>query len=156
MARGEAHLAIASGDVLPREGFALKLLSEAKFQTYVGAGHPLFPAAKAKKNIPVEELLQFSFASPDNPMLGKVGLRQSLDGWRDDQFPRKVEYLTSSLKILEELVVSGRAVAYLPGYFCEDLALEYLRVSGCPYTCSQKIKLVARNPKDTSWLNQIF
>jgi DNA-binding transcriptional LysR family regulator len=154
--RGECHLAVVSGDIPTKSGFTSKLLQEAKFQTYVGAGHPLFGAAKSRKTVPVEEVLKHAFVSPDNPLLGKVGARQSLDGWRDDQFPRKVEYLTSSLKILEELVVSGKAIAYLPNYFCETLPLEPLKVSGCPYTCMQEIKLVAKNPKDTGWLNQIF
>ena len=154
--RGEAHLALITGDVPTNSGFSAKVLSEAKFQTYVGPGHPLFASAKSKTTVPVDEVLKHSFVSPDNPLLGKVAARQSLDGWRDDQFPRRVDYLTSSLKIIEELVTSGRAIAYLPSYFCENLPLEFLKISGCPYSCSQKIKLVARNPKDTSWLNQIF
>lgn len=153
--RGEAHLALVSGEVNQPE-LSTKLMAEAKFQTYVGKGHPLYIRAKAKKTVPVGEVLKHAFASPDNPLLGKVGARQSIDGWRDDQFPRKVEYLTSSLKILEELVVSGKAIAYLPSYFCENLAIEQLKISGCPYFCVQKIKLVARNPKDIGWLNQIF
>lgn len=152
--RGEAHLAIVSGEI--KSGVVSKTLSEAKFQTYVGEKHPLYSLAKSKKTVPVEEVLKHPFASPDNPLLGKVGARQSLDGWRDDQFPRKIEYVTSSLKILEELVVSGKAIGYLPSYFCETLPLEFLKITGCPYTCVQKIKLVAKSPKDTSWLNQIF
>ncbi len=154
--RGEAHLAIVSSDIPAKSGLDAKILLEATFQTYVGMGHPLFALAKSKKIVPVEEVLKHPFVSPDNPLLGKVGIRQSLDGWRDDQFPRKVDYLTSSLKILEELVVSGRAIAYLPSYYCESLPLEALKISGCPYSCAQKIRLVARNPKNTSWLNQIF
>ena len=154
--RGEAHLAIVSGDVSAKAGLALKLLVEAKFQTYVGQAHPLFGMAKSKRTVPIKTVLEYAFASPDNPFLGKVGSRQSLDGWRDDQFPRKVEYLTSSLKILEELVVSGEVLAYLPSYFCDNLELEFLKISGCPYTCVQKIKLVAKKPKETGWLNQIF
>ena len=84
--RGEAHLAIVSGDVTQKNGVTTKALVEAKFQTYVGLEHPLFSMAKSKKTVPVEEVLKYPFASPDNPLLGKVGARQSLDGWRDDQF----------------------------------------------------------------------
>jgi DNA-binding transcriptional LysR family regulator len=154
--RGEAHLAIITGELGTYSELSANLLEEAKFQTYVGEGHPLYLKAKAKKTVPVEEVLKYPFVSPDNPLLGKVGARQSLDGWRDDQFPRKVEFLTSSLKILEELVISGAAIAYLPSYFCEKLPVEILKVSGCPYTCLQKIKLIAKNPKNTRWLHQIF
>lgn len=156
VSRGEAHLAIVTCDVPTHKDFSSKILEETKFQTYVGIGHPLYKMAKTKKPVPVDEVLKFSFVSPSNPLLGKVGLKQSLDGWRDDQFPRKVDYLSSSLKLLEELVVSGKAIAYLPDYFCENINVEVLKVTGCPYSCAQKVKMVARNPKDIGWLNQIF
>ena len=154
--RGEAHLAIVTEDVPARSQLHSKSLGDAKFQTYAGEGHPLFKKAKSGKTIPVEEVLAHPFVSPSHPLLGRVGLKQSLDGWRDDQFPRKVEYLTSSLRLLEELLVTGKALAYLPSYFVEGLGVELLKVSGCPYSCSQKVKLVARNPKDIGWLNRLF
>jgi DNA-binding transcriptional LysR family regulator len=154
--RGEAHIAIVTGDVTTNSGLSFKTLGETMFKTYLGKGHALYAQVKNKKSVQVEELLKHSFASPSHPLLGKVGLKQSLDGWRDDYFPRKVEYLTSSLKILEELVVSGKAIAYLPEYFGSGLNLEEIKVLGCPYTCNQKIKIVSRNPKDLSWLNQVF
>jgi len=89
-------------------------------------------------------------------LLGQVGAKQSLDGWRDDRFPRKIDYRTSSLKTLEEFVVSGLAIAYLPDYFCENKALQTLKISGCPYACTQKVRLVAKNPRDIGWLNRLF
>jgi DNA-binding transcriptional LysR family regulator len=156
VSRGEAHIAIVTSDVNQNTGLVARVIEDAKFQTYVGEGHPLYAAAKAKRTVPVEEVLKHPFVSPNNPLLGKVGLKQSLDGWRDDQFPRKVEYLTSSLKLLEEIVSSGKAIAYLPDYYCENSKLQVLKISGCPYSCVQKVKLVARNPKDIGWLNQIF
>ena len=154
--KGEAHLAIVTSGVSSISNLSVKVLGESEFQTYVGENHPLYSKAKSKKTIPIDEVLGHSFASPSNPLLGKVGAKQSLDGWRDDKFPRNVEYLTSSFKILEELVVKGMAIAYLPDYLCENLPVEYLKISGCPYKCVQKIWLVARNPKEIGWLNQIF
>lgn len=156
VSRGEAHLALITGNLGKHADLSSQILSEAEFQTYVGEGHPLFSKAKAKKSIPVEEVLTYAFVNPDNPLLGKVGARQSLDGWRDDQFPRKVEYLTSSLKILEELVVSGTALAYLPSYFAKNLKIEMMKITGCPYYCKQTIRMVAKNPQDTRWLNHLF
>lgn len=150
--RGEAHLALVSGEA--GRDLKAKVLAEVKFQTYVGRSHPL--QAKAKKTIDVKDVLKFAFVSPDLPFLGQVGAKQALDGWRDDQFPRRVDYRTSSLKILEELVVNGEAVAYLPDYYGEALALSPLKISGCPYVCTQKIKLVAHRPENVGWLNQIF
>jgi hypothetical protein len=67
-----------------------------------------------------------------------------------------VEYLTSSLKILEEFARRGQAVVYLPEYYGERLGLQKLKVTGCPYVCTQKVRLVSRNPKEISWLHQIF
>lgn len=148
--RGEAHFAIVTSDVSTNGELSFKNLGETMFKTFVGKGHPLF---KKKKIVPVEEVLQHGFVSPNHPLLGKVGNKQSLDGWRDDQFPRKIQYLSSSLKILEEIVSSGKAVAYLPEYFGKSLNLETLQISGCPYSCHQKIKIVARNPKELKWLN---
>ncbi len=154
--RGEAHIAIVTSDVSTDAKFSVKLLSQSSFQTFVGVGHALYSAAKSKKEVSIEELLKHSFVSPSNPLLGKIGAKQSLDGWRDDQFPRKVTYQTSSLKILENLVVGGYAVAYLPDYFAERLKIESLKISGCPYTCHQKIKLVTRKNHSLGWLNQII
>lgn len=150
--RGEAHLAIVT-DVSTHHDLTSKSIGETMFKTYIGKKHQL---SKKKKNIDVLELLDYAFVSPNRAFLGKVGNKQSLDGWRDDQFPRKVEYRTSSLKIMEEIVVSGQAVAYLPEYLGETLGLEMINVTGCPYSCHQKIKIVARNPKEISWLNWIF
>lgn len=154
--RGEAHLAITTMDVPEAFGLSHKQLAKTSFKTFVGPKHPLYAKAKAKKSVPVEDALRFGFVSPNHPLLGKVGAKQSLDGWRDDQFPRKIDYLTSSLKVLEEFVANGLAIAYLPEYFCKNLNFEVLQITGCPYSCEQKIKLVARNPKELSWLNQIF
>ena len=156
VSRGEAHLALVTQDISSHLGLTSKILSEPHFQTVVGKGHPLHAAARLKKIVPVAQVLEHSFVSPNHPLLGKVGLKQSLDGWRDDQFPRRVEFLTSSLKLLEEFVTQGRALAYLPDYYAKRLDVEVLKISGCPYTCSQKVRLVAKNPKDRSWLNQWF
>ncbi len=154
--RGDVHLAIVTLDVPAKGRLVTKVLSEVKFQTCVGQGHPLYSTAVARKTVPVEELLRHSFASPSNPVLGKVGVNQSLDGWRDDEFPRRVEYLTSSLRMLESLVSSGSAVAYLPDYLRERLGAEPLKIGGCPYSCKQTVKLVAKDPKDVGWINQLF
>lgn len=148
---GVAHLAIVT-DISSKE-LVSKSIGETEFKTYVGKSHPL---AGRRGAVDVNEVLEHSFVGPNHSFLGKVGPHQSLDGWRDDQFPRKIEFLTSSLKLLEEIVVSGEAIAYLPEYFGVKLNLEILKVSGCPYSCKQKIKIVARNPKDFSWMSWIF
>jgi DNA-binding transcriptional LysR family regulator len=151
---GSAHLALVTGEVSP--DLTGKILAETKFVTVVGEGHPLYPRAKAGKSVPVEEVLKHPFVSPSRPILGKVGLKQSLDGWRDDQFTRNVAYLTTSLKLLETFVTEGHAIAYLPEYYADQLKVLTLKVTGCPYSCAQKIKLVARRPKQVSWIHPLF
>lgn len=152
--KGEAHFAIISSDV--PANVSSKNIGETSFQTFIGQKHPLYARAKAKKNIPVQEVLKHAFVSPNNPLLGKVGLKQSLDGWRDDKFPRKIEYLTSSLKSLEKILIEGKAIAYLPDYFGESLDVLPLNIPDCPYSCHQKIKLITRDSKRVGWINQIF
>lgn len=152
---GEAHMAIVTDDVQDSD-FSVKIIGKTNFLSFVGHGHPLYNRAKSGKEVSIEEVLKHSFVSPSNPILGKVGAKQSLDGWRDDKFPRKVTYLTSSLKILEEILVSGKAIAYLPDYFVEKLNVEKLNVVGCPYSCQQKVKIVTRNTRSFGWLNQVL
>ena len=154
--RGEAHIALVTADHPGGGELSFKTVDETKFKTYISKTHPLYKKTRNLKAIPVEEVLLHPFVSPSHALLGKVGAKQSLDGWRDDQFPRKIGFRSSSLKILEGLVVSGRAIAYLPEYFGASLGLEEMNVTGCPYYCSQKIKIVARRPRDTSWLREIF
>lgn len=156
VSRGESHIALVTTDIPPHLGLTSKLHSEPHFQTVIGEKHPLYSSARAKKTVPIEKILEFPFVSPNHPLLGKVGVKQSLDGWRDDRFPRKVEFLTSSLKLIEELVTRGKALAYLPDYYVKRISAEILKISGCPYECVQKVKLVAKSPKDRSWLGPLF
>lgn len=151
---GNAHLALVTKEI--PTGLSSKTLGEAKFVTVVGHGHPLYSQAKNKKTVTVEEILQHSFVSPSRPILGRVGVKQSLDGWRDDQFTRRVQYLTTSLNLLASLLTEGHALAYLPDYYAQQLPVLALKVSGCPYTCTQKIRLVARRPQDTAWIKHLF
>lgn len=154
--RGQAHIAFTTEEVSSNAKYVVKNIGQTSFQTYVGPGHPLFNAAKSKKIVTVEEVLKFPFVSPSNPLLGKVGKKQSLDGWRDDEFPRKIGYQTSSLKTLEQLLIQGQAVAYLPDYFTKGLEVLPLKISGCPYSCHQKIRMVIKRNHSFGWLNQII
>ncbi len=141
--KGEAQLAFVTRD--PGAGFSSKVVQEPSFQTFCGQGHPLFERARGGKAVPVEEVLLHAFAGPSHSFLGQVTGRQSLDGWRDDKFPRKISYVSSSLRLLEELALRGAALVYLPGEHGKRLGLERIRVNGCPYTCTQKVRLVARD-----------
>ena len=152
--QGDVHLAIVTGEV-PRELTQLAL-SDTEFKTAVGKTHPLYSRARAGQTIVVSEVLRHGFVCPSHAWLGQVGPHQSSDGWRDDQFPRKVEHLTSSLKLLEKTVTSGKAIAYLPDYLVNDLNLAVVKTTGCPYHCSQSIRLIAKRPKEVGWIQSLF
>lgn len=150
----EAHLAIVACDV-PRS-LKSKMLEKTTFKTCVGSSHPLSKLAKSGKAIHINEILEHPFVCPSIPLFGQVNQHQSPDGWRDDQFPRKVGYVSTSLRILEELVLQGKALAYLPDYHVETLEVTAIKVTGCPYQCEQSIRLVAKDPKQVSWMNHLF
>ena len=133
-----------------------KNIGTATFQTCVGPGHSLYAAAKAGKTLEVAHVLQSGFVSPSSGFLGHVGEKQSVDGWRDDQFPRRIEFVTSSLKLLEDLLMGGKAIAYIPDYLAKRWGAPFLKITGCPYNCSQKIKMLAKKPEQLSYLNFLF
>jgi len=154
VSRGDAHLALTTTE--PPSSIFSKPIADASFVTCVGKGHPLFAQAAAGKPVAVEKALEYPFASPSSSLLGRVGLKQSLDGWRDDRFPRIVAYRASSLKLLETLLVQGRALAYLPDYYVKNLPVAVLKITGCSYSCVQKIRLSCRDPKQMGWIHQLF
>lgn len=154
--KGQAHIAMVTDDISSNSDFLVKTIGQTTFQTFVGPGHALYSVAKNKKDVSIDEVLKYPFVSPSNPLLGKVGPKQSLDGWRDDIFPRIVTFHTSSLKILEETLSQGQAIAYLPDYFETKLKALILKITGCPYSCQQKIKMVTKKNKTSGWQNQIF
>ena len=154
VAGGEAHLGLTTGEV--PAGLTAKRLFDVVFQTCVGRNHPLFKAAKAGKTVPVADVLRHAFVAPDRPIMGLIGKRQSPDGWRDDKFPRRIGFVADSLSLVEELVVGGDAVAYLPDYYAAQIPVAILKISGCPYMCMQSVKLIARDPNAAGWMRDFF
>lgn len=150
VADGEIHLAITSADV--PQGLVSTVIAKAEFKTCAGKTHPL---AKTKI-VPVEKLLEHSFVSPEDFILGRIVKSSTTDGWRDDKFPRKISFKTGSLKMLENLIQDGLALGYLPDYYIENSSLVALKVSGCSYTCQQTIRLVAKDPTALGWLNSLW
>jgi DNA-binding transcriptional LysR family regulator len=137
--RGEAHLAITTLDV--PNGMHSQVLAQTHFQTCAGPGHPLYRHSN-ETEIQVSEILKHAFVCPESGMLGRTQEKMSADGWRDDKFPRQIHFIANDLKVLESIVASGYALAYLPDFVVENLKLKALKVAGCPYTCKQKIRLV--------------
>ena len=154
VSHGSAHLGLVTSAV-PKT-LKSSSLKSCKFQTAVGGGHPLWAAAQAGKNIPVEKLLEHSFVCPSRGLLGRIQNEQSADGWRDDIFPRRIDFVTSSPKLIESIVMSGMGVAYLPDYLISRMGAQVVKVSGCPYGCEQDIRLVAHKPENFGWMSVLF
>lgn len=155
LANGEAHIGLMIGEPLQRTSSPLtyKKIFSSSFQTCVGQDHALY---SRKGAIGVEEIMKLPFATISQNLFGPVDRYQSLDGWRDDKFPRKISYKVESLQILEWLVGSGKGIAYLPDYLVDHLGLKVLKVTGCPYTCHHDVYIAARNPDAHSFLRHVF
>ncbi len=154
VADGEVHLAIVTSDVT--RDMTSKVLTDVIFQTCASEAHPIFKEYGLKSNIPVEEVLQHPFVVPDVSLLGKIDKASTTDGWRDDKYPRNVKYKTCGLKLMETLVRDGSALGYLPNYFIFAAGLIPLKVTGCPYTCKQTVRIVAKDPSALGWLNRLW
>ncbi|MCO5142975.1 MAG: LysR family transcriptional regulator [Oligoflexia bacterium] len=151
---GEAHLAIITQD--PPLEMVHKVIGQVEFQTCASKNHPILKKKKNNREVTIQEVLEYGFVSPDQAILGKIAKSDSIDGWRDDKFPRKISYKVCGLKLLENMVREGIALAYLPDHFITSSDLIPLSVQGCPYSCHQKIRVVAKDPKALSWLNKLW
>jgi len=151
---GEAHFGLLTGNV--PQGLKSKVLSKVEFKTCASSKHPLFKKFTQSSKIPVEEVLKFPFVSPESALLGKISHSASLDGWRDDKFPRQIRYRANGLKIMEKLIQQGHALAYLPDYYVKELDFICLNVIGCPYNCQQIVKLICKDPDALGWMSRVW
>ena len=150
---GEVDIGITTYD-LPLE-FDQKLLSSISFNTYISKKHPLWRKAK-KGAIEINELLEYPFVVPQNHIFGRINKSDSRDGWRDDKFPRIISYSSNSLKSIENLVLEGEAMAYLPDYMASNIEMKKVEIKGCPYFCKQKVKIFTKDKKKSGLLNNLF
>lgn len=151
---GESHFAFITGE--PPRDLKAKTIAKVHFQTCASKKHPLYKKYGANKKIDIEEILEHPFVSPDTAILGKVGSSLSNDGWREDKFPRKIQYKVCGLKLMEDLIRHGLALGSLPDYFIEERGLVPLKIKNCPYTCRQTVRILARKPAELGWLNQLW
>lgn len=151
---GEAHLALITLD--PPADVSSKVLAKVEFKTCASKDHPLLKKYNPKQIIPIEEILKHPFVSPDSAILGKIAKSSSIDGWRDDKFPRQIKYKVCGLKLMENLIRDGLALGYLPDYFIESTGLIPLKISGCPYSCHQTVRVISKDPTALGWLNKLW
>lgn len=151
---GEAHLALITLD--PPSDVSAKILAKVEFQTCASKDHPILKKYSPKQAIPIEAILKYPFVSPDSAILGKIAKSSSIDGWRDDKFPRQIKYKVCGLKLMENLIRDGLALGYLPDYFIESSGLIPLKIAGCPYSCHQTVRVIAKDPTALGWLNKLW
>ncbi|AZZ36915.1 hypothetical protein CIK05_08970 [Bdellovibrio sp. qaytius] len=151
---GEIHLALISTDV-PKD-LKAKTINKVIFKTWAAKNHPIFNGHKKNHVFDIQEVLKHGFVVPSEALLGKITEHGSLDGWREDKFPRIHAYQVQSLKVMENYVRSGRAFAYLPDYYFADEDLVPLQITGCSFNCQQSIKLVCKNPEALGWLSKVW
>jgi len=152
--QGEVHFAFITSE--PPSDLDSKVVRKVEFKTTASKLHPLFKKYGSSRSVPVGELLMHPFVTPDSAVLGKIAKSDSIDGWRDDKFQRKIKYKVSGLKLMEKLVHEGSAMAFLPDYLIESAELQALKVSGCPYTCQQTVRLICKDSNSLSWLSKLW
>ncbi len=150
----EAHISIITSE--PPSEVEHKTIAEVEFKTCASSSHPLFKKYSTKQTISVDEVLKHSFVVPQSTILGRISKATSVDGWRDDKFPRLVKYKSCGLKVMENILQEGLALGYLPDYYVEAAGLVPIKVSGCPYSCKQSVKVIAKDPSSLSWLNRVW
>jgi DNA-binding transcriptional LysR family regulator len=151
---GEAQLGIISGKTFSSRltGAALGRLES---RTLVGKGHPLH--ARAKRAVPVDEVLKHEFVSFSQAIFGgALAYAGAGDGWRDDKFPRKIGMKTESIGVALQAIESGKYLGYLPPALTRSPEVAALNVTGCPYTARTDSFLLAKNPSELSWTARLF
>jgi DNA-binding transcriptional LysR family regulator len=151
LARGEVDFAVVSSAVCdPAElppGFEATPIEQIPMQVAVARSHALGQRKKCK----AAEVLQYDFACPTKSLL--CGLQRGVgsDGWRDDAIPRRIRYRVDDLHALLLLVRQGLALAYLPSYLVTQEGLASIKVSDCPFHCTEQSMLVWRPTKAMGW-----
>lgn len=104
----------------------------------------------------VYEVMRHDFVLPLTPPFAHLINQPATDGWRDDQFPRRVRYRTDDLLLVQDLLQRGVALAYLPDYLVSALDMQALMVTDCDYYCRQKVGLVYRSTLAYGWLQYVL
>lgn len=179
LARGEAHAAIVTGEVLDGKGAqwsdAWETVPLGVLAQYLvaGRGHPLVqalatPAASAWRadagahdsphdvlRATAAQVLQHAFACPSHSLFCGERRGARSDGWRDDRLPRTIRYWTDDLQLLLALVKSGTALAYLPEFALNDAALVRIDVTDAALACREQAALVYDGERAPAWLRQL-
>ena len=135
----------------PEGDFTVRQIAEFKLVVAAGKGHPLFARAKKDVAVPIDEVLSHDFVSPNISLYGRTGSSVSIDGWRDDRFPRKIRWKVESAALMTSLVVKGKALAYVPDFWLAENNLAQIETIGCDYVCRMQVYVSAKKPERDTW-----
>lgn len=98
------------------------------------------------------EVLRHEFACIDrSPFCGLARAGRS-DGWRDDEFPRRIQYWVDDLDLLLALVAQGVCLAYVPDFaLTRHPDLRRLTVTDCPFECVEDVHAVVPARQQERW-----
>jgi hypothetical protein len=57
---------------------------------------------------------------------------------------------------MECLIGAGFALGYLPDYFVASVGLVPMKTAGCPYSCQQTVRIVAKDTHALGWLGKLW
>jgi len=152
---GEAQIGITSR--APSSRFRSRRLGKYASATYAGPGHRLYGEAERGRKIDIQAILEFPFVS----FLGTVfeetdEAYASPDGWRDDQFQRRIGFKTDGVEAALRVMESGLCLGYLPQPLVGARNLLPVKISGCPFRCETEAFLIARTSDEYDWMRALF
>jgi DNA-binding transcriptional LysR family regulator len=124
-----------------------------KMVTVVGNKHPL---ADRKNRVSINEVLKYGFVCTEAKMFSNMQPGLSHDGWHDDVFQRRIQFLTKSMWVIQELVETGQAVAYIPDFLLKKWNVKRLNLSGCSLKCELEVFISYLPEKTPNWLLRII
>jgi DNA-binding transcriptional LysR family regulator len=155
LARGDVNAALVTGAAIEGRGehwsadWEATPLGGVTLHLMAGRAHPLAAAASTA------EVLAYDFACPSRSLFCGVQRGPRSDGWRDDQFPRKIRYWSDDLQLLLGFVKAGDALAYLPDFALADPELRRIHVSDCAFECREQVALVWNRRQASDWQRQL-
>ena len=154
LGRGEADLALVTqaGAAALDPRWATVEVGRTRFEVAAGTDHPLLAGKTGPQPVPLATVLGHDFVVPARPAFRALAGGTATDGWRDDLAPRQVRYRSDDFLLVDGLVRTGAALAYLPDYVLPELGLQRIDVPDYPHRQEVTVMLVYRPLDASGWL----
>lgn len=151
LGKGEADLALVTAAALEQSAPAQVVavhVGEVRMHLAVGPGHAL----ARRSTVAMAEVLQHDFGCVERSPFCGIDRGSRSDGWRDDQFQRRIAFRVDDLELLYTLVLQGLCLAYLPDFAIEQRpALRRVTVTDCPFECVEQAYAVTSTRWQAPW-----